>query len=82
VGTSCYQKVREFKSPIRVVAAFLFRSRESQLAITARLEEELDEIKSERDASERQLQQKQKETDALKQQVRELKKNLAKRNAV
>jgi len=74
VVTSWYEKAREFKSPIRVVSAFLLRSRETQLAINARLQEEMDELKSEREAAERQLQQKQQEIDAFKQQVRKLKK--------
>jgi len=76
VGTSWYEKVREFKSPIHVVSAFLLRSRETQLAINARLKEELDELRSDREAAERHLQQQQQEIDTLKEQVRKLKQEL------
>ena len=76
MGASWYEKVREFKSPIHVVSAFLLRSRETQLAINAQLKEEMDELKSDREAAERHLQQKQQEIDTLKEQMRQLKKEL------
>ena len=43
VVTSWYQKAREFKSPTHVVAAFLLRSRETQVATNRRLHEEITE---------------------------------------
>ena len=42
--TSWYQKAKKFKSPTYVVAAFLLRSRETQVAINRRLQEEMAEL--------------------------------------
>lgn len=76
MGTSWYQKVREFKSPVHVVSAILLRSRETQLAINARLKEEIDELKSDREAAEECRRQQQQEIDRLKEEVRHLNQEL------
>lgn len=71
---SWHQKAKEFKSPTYVVAAFLLRSRETQVAANRRLREKGDELKAECDRQARQLRKQQQEIDALRQQVAELQK--------
>ncbi len=55
-----------------VVAAFLLRSRETQVAANCRLREEIDELKAERDRPARQLQKQQQMIDGLKLRTAEL----------
>lgn len=72
--TSWYQKTKEFKSPTYVVAAFLLRSRETQVVINRRLREEMKELEAQLDQQTQQRQQQ--EINALRQQVAELQKEL------
>jgi len=74
VGISWYEKVKEFKSPLHVIAAFLLRSRETQFAKVRRLSQQVDELQSQVEQLQRQLQQKQDEIDTLKQRVVEAEK--------
>ena len=67
--TSWYEKVKEFKSPIHVIAAFLLRSRETQLAKVSQLSQQVDELQSQVEQQQRQLRQKQQEMEALQQRA-------------
>jgi len=69
VVTSWYEKVQEFKSPIRVIAAVLLRSRETQAAKVCELSQRLAELESELDQQQQHLQQQQQEIEALQQRV-------------
>ena len=55
-----------------MVAAFLLRSRETQVAANRRLREEIDELKAERDRQARQLQKQQQTIDDLNLRTAEL----------
>jgi len=72
VVLSWYQKAKKFKSPTYVVAAFLLRSRETQLAINRRLQEEMAELNERLEQQARQEQRQQQEIDTLRQQVTDL----------
>ena len=74
--TSWYQRTKEFKSPTYVVAAFLLRSREGQVAINQRLRKEIKELRTQLDRQAQQWQQQQQESNASRQQVAELRKEL------
>lgn len=69
---SWYQAVKKFKSPNSVVAAFLLRSRETQVAANRRLRAENDELKAERDQQAQQLQKQQQTIKDLKTRTVEL----------
>lgn len=49
MGISWYEEAGKFKSPVRVVAAFLLRSRETQLAENRRLREQLKKLGEQRE---------------------------------
>lgn len=70
--TSWYQKAKKFKSPTYVVAAFLLRSRETQVAINRRLQEEMAELNERLKQQARREQRQQQEIDTLRQQVTDL----------
>ena len=70
--TSWYQKAKKFKSPTYVVAAFLLRSRETQVAINRRLQEEMAELNERLKQQARRKQRQQQEIDTLRQQVTDL----------
>ena len=72
--TSWYAKAKQFKSPLRVVSAFLLRSRETQVAINRRLKEEIDELKTQLDLQALQLRQQEQAIDLWKQQAAEFEK--------
>ena len=72
--TSWYEKAKEFKSPLRVVTAFLLRSRETQVAKNRRFREEIEELNALRDQQARRLRLQQQTIDALKQRAAELEK--------
>lgn len=74
MGISWYEEVREFKSPLHVVAAFLLRSRETQLAKVSQLSRQVDELQSQVEEQQRQLQEKQEEIDTLTQRAIEAEK--------
>ena len=63
MGTSWYEKVKEFKSPLHVVAAFLLRSRETQLAKVNELSRQVEELQSQVEQQQQQLQQQQQEIE-------------------
>ena len=46
MGISWYEKVREFKSPLHVIAVFLLKSRETQLEKVRKLSQQVDELQS------------------------------------
>ena len=73
--TSWYEKAKEFKSPLRVVAAFLLRSRETQAVENRRLRKENEELWKQIDQLTRPPQQPG-EIDRLRQQVRDLQRRL------
>jgi hypothetical protein len=74
VGISWYEKVKEFKSPLHVIAAFLLRSRETQLAKVSQLSQQVDELQSQVEQQQQQLQEKQEEIDTLMRRVIEAEK--------
>lgn len=76
MNTSWYQKAKEFKSPTYVVAAFLLRSRETQLAMNRQLREEINEHNSQLERQAQQEQRQQQEIKPLKQQVAQFRKEL------
>ena len=71
---SWYARVKEFKSPVYVVAAFLLRSRETQLKQNRRLREETREIKAQLERQAQQLQDQQQMINAWKQRAAKLEK--------
>ena len=66
VAISWYEKVKEFKSPIHVIAAILLRSRETQVAEVRRLSQQVAELQSEVEQQQQQLQQQQERIDYLR----------------
>ena len=74
MGISWYEKVREFKSPLHVIATFLLRSRETQLEKVRKLSRQVDELRSQVEQQQQELQQKQKENDTLRQRAVEAEK--------
>ena len=69
MATSWYEKVKEFKSPVRVVAAVLLRSRESQTAKVCELNQRIAELQCQLDQQRQQLQEKQERIEALQQRA-------------
>ena len=69
MGISWYGKVKEFKSPLHVVAAFLLKSRETQRGKVNELSQQVDGLRSQVQQQQQQLQQKQEEIDALRQRA-------------
>jgi len=74
VGTSWYGRVNEFKSPLHVIAAFLLRSRETQLAKVTLLSQQVAELQSQLERQQQELEQKQEEIDTLTQRAFEAEK--------
>lgn len=70
--TSWYEKAKQFKSPWPVVAAFLLRSRETQIANNRRLKEEIAQHNARLDQQTLQLRQQQQTIDAWKLRAAEL----------
>ena len=69
MGTSWYETVKEFKSPIRVVAAILLRSREAQTAKVSELSQRIADLQSQLDQQRRQLEEQQQRIEALQQRA-------------
>ena len=69
MGTSWYAKVKEFKSPIRVVAAILLRSRETQSARVGELKRQIAELQCQLDQQQQQNEQQQERIETLQEQV-------------
>ena len=69
MGTSWYEKVQEFKSPIRVVAAVLLRSRETQTAKVCELNQRIAELQSQLDQQRQQLEEQRQRMEALQQRA-------------
>jgi len=76
VVTSWYEKVREFKSPLHVVAAFLLRSRETQLARVEELSQQIEELRSQVEQQQKQLEQKKQQIETLIHQSAEAEREL------
>ncbi len=76
MATVLSSKVKQFKSPLRVVAAFLLKSRETQAAKNRRLAEQIEQHEAQRECDAKQRQRQQQQIDALKQQVAELQQKL------
>ena len=74
MGISWYEKVREFKSPLHVIAAVLLRSRETQLEKVSQLSQQIEELQTQVEQQQRQLQQKQEEIERLTQRTIEAEK--------
>ena len=74
MGTSWYEKVQEFKSPLHVVAAFLLRSRETQLAKVSQLNQQIDDLRAQVEQEQQKLQHQQREIDTLRQRAVEAEK--------
>lgn len=69
MATSWYEKVKEFKSPIRVIAAVLLRSRETQTANVCELSQRIAKLQSQLDQQQQQLQQQQQDMECLQQRA-------------
>jgi hypothetical protein len=74
VGTSWYQQAKEFKSPLHVIAAFLLRSRETQLARVSQLGQQVAALHSQVEQLQRQLLQNQQKIETLTQRAIEAEK--------
>jgi len=74
VVISWYEKAKQFKSPSHVTAAFLLRSRETQVEQNRRLRDEIDELKAQLDQQARRLRQQQQANHVLKQRNAEIEK--------
>lgn len=70
--SSWYQQAKQFQSPLRVVAGFLLRSRETQLAKNQRCNEKIQELIAQSDQQARRLRKLQQALSAWKQRAREL----------
>ena len=69
MGSSWYEKVKEFKSPVRVVAAVLLRSRETQSARVCELNRRIAELESQVAQQRQQLEEQQQRLEALQQRA-------------
>jgi len=69
VGTSWYEKVKEFKSPVRVVAAVLLRSRETQNVRICELNQQIAELQSQVAQQRQQLEERRQRIEALQQRA-------------
>lgn len=74
---SWHTEVKKFKSPLSVVAAFLLRSRESQVAQNRRISDENRELKAQLERQAQQLRQQQQKIDTFNQRIAELEKQRA-----
>ena len=72
MGVSSYIRIREYRSPLRVVAAMLWRSREAQARRAEEFKREIAELCSQKQQLQALLQQAQDQADALKEQLREM----------
>lgn len=72
MATSWYEETKKFKSPGRVVAAILLRSRETRLAENRRLREELKRLDEQRQRDAQQTERQQRRIDELQRQCAEL----------
>jgi len=72
VGISSFIRIRQYRSPLRVVAAMLLRSRETQARRAETFQLEVAELRQQNRQQQALLQQAQDEADALKQLLREM----------
>lgn len=72
MAISWYEESRKFKSPLRVVAAVLLRSRETQLAENRRLREERKQLDEQREREAQQAKRQQQRIDELQRRCAEL----------
>ena len=69
MGTSWYEKARDFKSPLHVIAAFLLRSRETQRAKVEELSQKVEELRSQVEHQDEKLREKDKQIERLTQRA-------------
>ena len=69
MGTSWYEKVKEFKSPTRVLAAILLRSRETLSSKIVELNERIAQLQCQLDQQQEQLKEKQRRIESLQQRA-------------
>ncbi len=69
MGVSWHEKVRKYKSPIRVLAAVLLRSRETLAARICGLSQRIAELEAELDRQQQQLEDKQRQIEGLQQRA-------------
>jgi len=72
VGTSWFERVRRFKSPVRVVSAFLLRSRETRARKCEELKREIDDLRQQARAQIAARARWEQQNEELRQQVRRL----------
>jgi len=72
MGISSYMRIRQYRSPLRVVAAMLWRSREAQARRAEDFKREIAELCNQKQQLQALLQQAQDQADALKEQLREM----------
>src|SRR5690606_18273291 len=72
MGASWFKRTRQFKSPLRVVAGFLLRSRETQKQKTRFWQQECQELKKQLDQQAHQLEARDEEIAQLKRQLRQV----------
>ena len=69
MGTSWYEKVKKFKSPVRVAAAILLRSRETLNSKVCELNQRIGELQSQLAQQRQQLEKQQQRMEALQQRA-------------
>jgi len=72
VGVSCYHRVRNFKSPVRVVAAILLRSRETQAKRARQRTQKIQNLKTILRQQDRILREKDEQRTAQRRRIAEL----------
>jgi len=72
VGVSSHIQIGKYKSPLRVVAAMLWRSRETQARRAEEFKQEREELRQQNQELQALLRQAQDQADGLKEQLREL----------
>jgi len=76
VAISWHEKIKQFKSPVRVVSTFLLRSRETQAAKNRQLQKALAEVRTQLEQKSQQLRRRQQTIDALQERTTQLEKQL------
>ena len=72
VGVSSYIQVRQYRSPVRIVAAMLWRSRKSIARRLEKCKKEIAKLRKQRKQQQALLQQAKDEAEALRRQLRKL----------
>ena len=74
--TSWHEKVKQFKSPVRVVSAFLLRSRETLATKNQQLQQESEEVREQLKQKSQQLRQQQQSTATSQERLTQLERQL------